>query len=142
MRSRRFKVTVTAVLIVVTIGLVSISIGLYRTFWEGLYDIYAPYSAADLVIAHMNANNGDWPRSWEELHRTFLLEEQNGIFYGFSWDQYLRHVGIDFTFDPTRFVSEAETGRAWPRVIWSRGDVERFPGPTDPNERLLQYFEK
>ncbi len=143
MRKRTVKITLLTILTIVIIGLVGTGIALYRGFMEAMYDIYAPIGAADLLIEHMKANNDAWPRSWEELHKTFLLvQEQGGSFRGFDWDQYRRHVWIDFAADPARIVADAEAGKPMPRVVWSTGNVERFPGSTDLNQRLLLYFKE
>ena len=73
------------------------------------------------MIEHMKADNGTWPRIWEELYKTFLLvQEENGVFRGFRWEEYPRRVGIDFTTDPAKLAT-AEKGPGEPpfHVIWS-----------------------
>jgi hypothetical protein len=107
---------------------------------NGLLDIYVPSSAADLVIQHLEFNQGTWPRNWDDLHRTYQRAQTNGVSCGFDWDEYLRHVEIDFSADTAGLAAAAKTEKAPFRVIWSRGHVDRFPGSTDPNERLLLYF--
>jgi hypothetical protein len=141
MRSRRFKITLITATIVVTIGFVGFGIGLYRAAWEGLYDVYVPDGAAYLVIEHMKANDGAWPRSWEELHKTFLsIQERNGVLRGFRWEEYPRRVGIDFTADPAKLARAKERRDESPfHVIWSLAHPEART-PVDPNIRLLKYL--
>ena len=135
-QSRRLRIALITVLIVVAIGLVGFGVNFYLNFVNVMRDLYTPSQAANLVILHLKVNHGTWPRSWEELHRTFL--EQDGA--DCNWEELPRRVGIDFTADPAKLATaEQRNGDATFRVVWSLA----YPDarlPNDPNRSLLQYL--
>jgi hypothetical protein len=142
MRSRRFKISLITALIVVIIGAAGFGIRLYRDFLYAMTDVYVMLPATtDLVIEHMKANNGDWPRSWEELHKTYSsLQEKNWRFRQVRWEEYPQRVGIDFTADPFELATRQERPDEAPlHVIWSRAHPSAR-SPVHPEERLLDYL--
>ena len=136
MRSRRFKIVLRAVLVVVSIGLVLlVAVGYWR-FNNSMRDLYTPGWAVDLVIEHMETHNGDWPKNWDELHETFA---KNPSRRGTDWDEFPRRVGIDFTADPAKLANASEVNGEPFRVIWSLA----YPDarlPTRPNLTLFGYL--
>ena len=106
------------------------------------YDYYMPAGAAQLIIEHMKANHGAWPRSWDDLHKTFLSVSQGGVFAGFRWEAYSSRLGIDFAADPAKLAAAARDG-TWGgpafRLIWLLPD-RTYEGPADPNKILREYF--
>ena len=141
MQSRLLRITLRTLLILVALGVIGLGIFAYQAFQDIGYTVYLPCGAADLVIEHMKANNGAWPRNWEELHRTFLLvEERNGIFRGFRWNDYPRRVGIDFRVDPAKLATaKVRPGERPFHVIWSLA-IPDAKSPVDPNRILFEYL--
>jgi hypothetical protein len=136
-RSRRFRIPLKSVLIVVTIGLVLLAVTWYWSFSNFMRDLYTPCQALNLVIEHMETHNGAWPRSWDELHETFV---KSGNWRGSDWSEFPRRVGIDFKADPAKLADSNEENGVPPfHVIWSLAYPDG-PLPTRPNELLLQYL--
>lgn len=140
MRSAPFKITLRLVLLAIVIGVVAIVVCIYWSVSDMLVDVYAPAGAADLVIEHMEANDGAWPRDWDELNATFLSLEQDGTFRGFHWEEYRQRVGIDFAANPADLATaKSERGAPPFRVIWSTSHPDARTA-VDPNVRLSEYL--
>lgn len=58
----------------------------------------------DMLVAHVNQNNGDWPASWSDLDPYFTAINPRG--YGLPDLAWVRdRVDIDFDFDPEALAS-------------------------------------
>ncbi len=144
MRIRQLHIVLCAIALALVVVLVPLGIGFHNAFMEIGYNNYMPAGAAKLIIEHMKANHGAWPRSWDDLHKTFLSVSQDGVFAGFRWEAYSSRLGIDFTADPAKLAAAAREGN-WRgpsfRLIWLLPD-RTYEGPIDPNKILQEYFLK
>jgi hypothetical protein len=137
MKSRSFRTWLKFTLLGAGMGLVVFVVIFYYNFNNYMRDLYTPSSAANLVIGHMQANGGAWPRSWDELHTTFVSDPQ---WRTADWDDLRRRVGIDFTADAARLAA-ASDGEPPHRVIWSAAYPDaRLPGR--PNDCLRAFVRK
>jgi len=101
------RVSTTLFLVAVplcTVALVGSAI-LVRGIGHGIDDAYAEWGAADMVIGYMEAHDGKWPRSWEELRPAF--DAGGGRVGGWSFEEYRSRIKIDFTADPTELRRQA-----------------------------------
>jgi hypothetical protein len=144
MRSRWFRITLRTCLIGLAIGVVGFVITTYLAISEMCYNIYVPVGAVDLVVEHMKAHNGAWPKNWDELHETFVaVQDENGYFRGFRWEEYPNRVGIDFAADPAKLATAAEVklGERPFRAIWSLANPDALgPRSIEPNRVLLYHL--
>ena len=58
---------------------------------ETVADCYTVWTAADVVIQHLEWSHGAWPRSWEDLEKPFEVAGRFGDF-----ENLRRRVEIDF----------------------------------------------
>jgi hypothetical protein len=143
MRLPHLKIILWTVFAAIVFGIVGAGVAFYLSFNDTMHDVYIPGGAARLVIEHMKANNGAWPRSWEELHETFLSVQEGGSFGGFYWEEYPRRVGIDFAADPAKLATAKEKpdGKTAFRVVWSLAAPETEK-PLYPNRMILHYLKE
>jgi hypothetical protein len=143
-RSRRFQIALWAIVISVVVGLAGICFLFHHVFMEIGYNNYMPVGAAELIIEHMKANHGAWPKDWGELHKTFSSVSNDGVFRGFRWDAYSSRLGIDFAADPVKLAAAAKAGRRNDpafRIIWLLPD-RSCSAHLDPNTILYEYFKE
>jgi hypothetical protein len=144
MQTRRFKIVLWTILTSVAIAVVGFGVFAHVAIMDvGFHGYMLPKGTAELLIEHMKANQGAWPKNWEELHKTFLSVEKKGRFEGVHWEDYQRNIGIDFTANPVKLTAAAKHAPGWPpfRVIWQldQPDLPRWR-PIDPNEYLAGWL--
>jgi hypothetical protein len=91
-----------------------------------------------MVIAYMEAHDGEWPRSWDDLRPQF--DAGNGNVPGRTFREFQSRIRIDFDADPDQLYRKSvESPRASFRVIWPKWELFVRVGD-DPNQRLCNYF--
>jgi hypothetical protein len=114
--------------------------------WEPNLRVYwrlrrqAGAQVAAMVIQYMKANNGAWPKNWDQLHDIYptALNEEGRHYCSFQ--QAKACVAVDFDADPQELArAKPPSGKRPFRVIYLRhGRTDE--GPWDPNQRVFQYL--
>ena len=114
-----------------------------RMIEKTVMDAYRVWGTGDMLVAYMEANDGQWPEDWDDVRR-FMAEHprQYAAVTGFN-DVYV-HMDIDFTFDPASVDTTIEFDESQPafRATWLRnGKTTRYEG-TGPNEIIFRYLKR
>jgi hypothetical protein len=113
---------------------------LYGLVKEQALDCYAQWWVADMVIDHMQRNDGAWPSSWEDLRESY--EVFAGRFGQLqSFEDLQRRCAIDFEADPQQLATVKKGGEGPPfRVIWLRNGKGMCWSGHEPNQMILDYL--
>jgi hypothetical protein len=93
---------------------------------------YAVWNVAEMVVIHLERNDGRWPKDWEDLRpaaRIFTKDENVDLAH---WQE---HVVIDFSADPRKLAAapfdpvkderpfDVIRNRHWPRAWYAEPNV-------------------
>jgi hypothetical protein len=145
---RQFQFRLLTLLIIVSVlgWLIGWGVSSYVSFCndinEGIPNAYSICLATDMVIDYLERNNGIWPKSWNDLHKSYI-RAKNG--YAQSFEELKKRVKIDWQVNPAKLaIVELPTNQDVPpfRVIWlvdGRRDYLKF---AEPNRRILEYLKQ
>jgi hypothetical protein len=121
-------------------GVIYFAFSVYEMATEGMVDCYAQEWVAEMVIDHMERNDGAWPTSWDDLRESYeILAGQMG--QPWSFDELQRRCAIDFDARPQQLASATIDGEKPPfRVIWLRNGKTRHWAGSEPNHMILEYL--
>ena len=135
----------TAVLIVVIVaallGAGIVGVVCLNKNTETTRDAYAVYWVAEMVIGHLDANNGKWPTGWDELHDDYqrCFNSVGGIPWRF--EELSTRVGIDWAVNPSELKALANgNGKSQVRVIWLTDGRQAYWEGQEPNRMILDYL--
>jgi len=105
------------------------------------FDAYQNWAMGDLVIGYMEANDGAWPGSWDDLRTTY--NQLGGRLPGGETIESLqRDVHVDFEFDPVAASASITADASEPgfRVIrLKNGSTAHYEGD-EPNQRVFDFL--
>tara|TARA_R110002111_G_scaffold78983_3_gene125222 strand:+ start:536 stop:1042 length:507 start_codon:yes stop_codon:yes gene_type:complete len=132
----RTWIGLTITFVVGIVGFVVYS--LYVSISVSVPNAYAMWVAPELVIQHMEANNGAWPGNWEDLRPYYIpgtsIESPSGF------ENLIERVEIDWTVDVVNLRQSLPTNPDDLRVIWLRdGRDDQWLG-AGPNELIYKYL--
>ena len=123
--------------------LLAIPLWLAYSAWSALEkvnDCYALWSAADLVVEHLDHGDGSWPRSWDDLRAAHEFSQRPGLF---PFDGIRARVAIDWQADPLLLRAALDDGKNPPfRAIWLRGGGRHHWGAAEPNRIVREYLRR
>jgi hypothetical protein len=103
-------------------------------------DAYAVDWVSAMVIEHMKTNDGQWPRSWDDLRGPYeKLAAPQG--YPWSFEELKDRVAVDWDADPKVLKKVTPSGHGPPfRVIWLRDGSSTAWEGAEPNSCVLEYL--
>ncbi len=125
----------------VIVAVAGLGYSIYQAF-NSVPDAYAQWWVADMVIEHMEQNQGAWPNGWEELrepHR--VLVERSGQ-PPLSFDKLRARVAIDFDADTATLVRVSQGKEPPFRVVNLRSGRETHWKGKEPNQMILDYLKQ
>jgi len=101
-------------------------------------DCYCMDMATFMVIEHMRANHGEWPRGWEALDDDFATVSTK--ISGWTPQDIKSRVEIDWNASPQELTrAKTKYGKPPFTVIWLRnGQIYHFD---EPNQAILDYLQ-
>src|SRR6187549_1193502 len=96
---------------------------------EIIHDAYCIDRASAMVIQFMDDNDGNYPRSWNDLRPS--LEKLRGHDNSFSFEEIQLRVEIDFAAHPRDKVGDDTR-----RFVWLKSGRHVSWGKPDPSERI------
>ena len=153
MRGRiKFLILCAGVIVASLVGL--FVYGYYQAFNVTVPNAYAVWWTADLVIAHMEKNDGRWPRSWEDLRATeasgdkgtATTNRDGSIVFEFrpraKIDELQQRVEIDWAVEPAKLRTVSLKSNIPPfRVIRLRNGKNSHYEGKEPNTMILDYLQ-
>lgn len=91
---RQMLVAVTACAAIAVLASAANRLG--NELMYGADDAYAQWGMADMLVAYMDANGGDWPRDWEDLRPLFATHSRCS---DWSFEKLQDRIRIDFDAD-------------------------------------------
>jgi hypothetical protein len=113
------------------------SIREYKSVFRSFETFSAVWLTHDMLVAHMNHTNGDWPSDWDDLEPYFKSINPG---YGLPDLAWVRdRVHIDFNFDPTALDSSTATqdNTIWRCGWWTAAKMARFGMQMNESDHLL-----
>lgn len=122
--------------IITVVAAVAIGAAWFVTAANRLYrDAYAGWEAAEVIIDYMEAHDGRWPRSWDDL--AGAKQRWLGI------EEVQRRVDVDFEVDPQVLLQSATSGDTPPfRVVRLRNGSSAHWEGREPNEMILEHLKQ
>ncbi len=87
----------------------------------------------------MEANNGDWPRNWDDLrddYKTCIARSGQP----WTFDELSSRVDIDWDANPISLLPIADGADPELRVIWLRSGRDAYWQGREPNTMILDYL--
>lgn len=104
---------------------------------ETVNNAYAMWWAGDLVVAYLEANDGAWPRSWDDLRGVYEKFERRP----FSFEELRGRVDIDWTVDPKEILDEEKSGSVLKRdLVRTKSGEQTHWERADPDEIIRHYL--
>ncbi|MEX2308221.1 MAG: hypothetical protein WD738_11540 [Pirellulales bacterium] len=134
---RRVGLKIVACILVVALGVGGWAI--HRSM-EGVRNAYAVWWVADMVVEHLKANNGAWPRNWDELRDDYqTCVERSG--QPWSFEELQNRVAIDWRADPSQLAALANRDFTPPFcVIWLSDGTNSHWEHAEPNQIIADYL--
>ncbi|XAM00751.1 hypothetical protein OT109_05030 [Phycisphaeraceae bacterium D3-23] len=124
--------------IAVSMG-VLFGVAMYRYVNTTVPNAYAVWCVADIVILHMEANDGDWPTGWDDLRDDHATRAGSDDPRDFKELQ--ERVEVDWLADPAALVTASPDYENPPfNVIRLRDGRREYWGGAEPNQLILDYL--
>lgn len=128
-----------AVMALVVVALLVGGYSLYR-FNESIRNAYCAWWVADMVVGHMEANEGKWPTNWDDLRDDYLTAvKRSGQPWSFA--ELSQRVVINWAAEPAQLLKQS-AGQEWAAfkvITLSDGTTIRW-GIHEPNQIILEYL--
>jgi hypothetical protein len=97
---------------------------------------HAAHATVEMIIAYMEANDGRWPKGWEDLRQVY-----DGPHEYFA--EVPERIEVDWTADPV-VLRDAQPKTKGPpfRVIWYKDGSSVHPVDDDPNQVIFDYWKR
>lgn len=131
------KLLPIVLLAVVTLTLVGIVVGIVyavRSTGQLVRDAYASDWTSEFLIAHLQANNDQWPRGWGDLkdeYDTLAAPDH----YPFTFAELQDRVELDWNVDPSELPAADP-----PQVVFRLRSGRKASYGGDPNVRIRDYL--
>ena len=100
---------------------------------------YAVWWVADMCIEHMKANDGDWPRNWDDLRDDYqTCVARSG--QPWTFDELSSRVEVDWDANPIGLLPLSDDSAVNLRVIWLRNGSDSHWSGREPNTMILDYL--
>jgi len=125
---------VVAVVSVVAFG-VSTLIGVKNT----IRGSYAVWWVADMCIEHMEVNDGQWPRSWDDLRDDYqTCVARSG--QPWSFEELSSQVEVDWHANPIELLPIVDDSSLDLKLIWLRNGSDAHWSGQEPNTKVVEYL--
>ena len=107
---------------------------------EIIRNSYAVWWVADMVIEHQLANEGAWPRNWDDLRDDYqTCVKRSG--QPWTFEELRSRVIVDWNADPSALAKSAKTtDHPEFRVIWLRDGTNAHWESHEPNHIIYDYL--
>lgn len=136
---RRTKLLLVGVVVVLVLGAVTVYI---RRTVRAVENAYAVWNVGDLIVAHLQAHNDQWPRSWADLEAACRAESE-GRDVSERMSQYRELVTVDFNADPKLLAQlpfDPERQGSPFQVVWYRREPHAYY--VEPNVTIWLYLNR
>ena len=128
------------IIIVIVAVLLAASIFVAYSVNRTIRTSYAVWWVADMVIVHLETNDGKWPTGWDELRDDYdICVTRSG--QPWTFEELQKRVHVDFDVNTCDLVESAR-GKTVPefRVIYASDGSNAHWSGQEPNTKLLDYF--
>jgi hypothetical protein len=134
---RRIGLKLVAGFFIVATGLV---IWTVHSALEGVRNAYAVWWVADMVVEHLEANDGEWPQNWDDLRDDYqTCVNRSG--QPWSFEELRSRVVVDWYAKPSELAALANRGSDPPfRVIWLTDGSNNYWEHNEPNKIIADYL--
>jgi hypothetical protein len=142
-RRRRISIR-KLVLIVLAVVVLAAGVTAYiivSSIGEMFRDCYDQWAVADIIIEHMERNNGSWPKSWEDLREAY--EICGGHRSVSRLDDLRKRIVIRFDANPAELAKAPSVADQPPfHVIYLQNGKNHYIGGHEPNAMIQQYLKE
>ena len=106
-------------------------------------DAYAMWAAGDVLLEYMDAHDGRWPSSWDDL-RSFHASAGNKPTMVGPFSEMESRIRIDFRFDPQAAAASIRETDQSPtfRVVRLRNGSLTSWSTQEPNQRIFDELKR
>ncbi len=93
-----------------------------------------------MVVEHLDANDGEWPKNWNALRDDYQTCVKRS---GRPWEfeQLRTRVAVDWDANPKKLINDSDASDiAAFRVIWLRDGTNSYWEGYEPNQIILRYL--
>lgn len=134
----RFRIRTLFILVAVA-AVVSFAVSTMIGVNNTIRGSYAVWWVASMCIEHMEANNGEWPRKWDDLRDDYqTCVARSGE--PWTFDELSSRTEVDWDANPIELLSIADDSDVALRVIWLRSGSDSHWSGREPNTMVLDYL--
>lgn len=134
----RFRIR-TLFVVVAIAAVISLGLSWLNRANQSLRGAYAVWWVANMCVEHMDANNGEWPRSWDDLRDDYqTCVARSGQPWTFG--ELSQRVEVDWDANPSELLPIADNSHPDLHVIWLRNGSEAHWKGREPNQIILNYL--
>jgi len=127
-------------LIAISVVIASATFVIHRVN-QNIRNSYAVWWAADMVIAHLHDNDGQWPSDWNELRDDYdYLVEHSGR--PWSFDELQQRVTIEWNASTNDMAERLRAGDTNLNVISSSDGSNSHWIDEEPNGKIAEYLKR
>ena len=101
---------------------------------------YSQWWVADMVVLHLDANNNEWPKNWDDLRDDFQTCVTNARGQPWEFQELRSRVEIDWDANPNDLIGQQTGGAPTFRAIWLTDGTRSSWGGREPNQIVLDYL--
>ena len=131
-RKRRECVIALAVVLLVALGTAYL---VYQQL-EVVEDAYAAWWTADVIVAHLESHDGQWPRDWDELRKAYDAMKGNKR----SFDDIRARCEVRFDVTSADILNHWRTTGDALQVVTILGGQDHHWKSREPNTIVLDYL--
>ena len=107
---------------------------------QTIRNAYAMWWVADMVLVHLDTNNSERPKCWEDLRDDYdVCVARSG--QPWSFEELKGRVFVNWEINSSELASEIKKGKVVDVIKLRDGTQSHWEGH-DPNEMIANYFAK
>lgn len=129
----------TIVLLLLIASVIAAVASCTRKTQQAVRNSYAVWWVADMVVEHLDANAGEWPKGWGDLKDDYQLLVGTSE-PAWSFEELQSRVEVKWDARPDELVQQAGDGIPAFRVIWLSDGTDSHWSGREPNQIVLDYL--
>ena len=138
----RFTLRTLFVVVTVFLSVGGAAFYVYYSVNSSVRNAYAAWWVADMVVDHMKAHDGTWPKGWDDLADSYeTCVHRSGR--PWTFEELRDRVDLDWGADPKDLIDAKTVDQSPPfRVIWLRDGSDTHWSGAEPNRIVLEYLQQ
>jgi len=135
----RFRIH-TLLIVAALVAVVAFGVGTVIGTMNTIRNAYAVWWVGDMVVEHLDANNNQWPQSWEDLADDYDTCVANAGASPWQFEELKSRVRVDWNANTNDLISRQSSGEPDFKVIWLADGTSGSWAGAEPNQIVLDYL--